>query len=288
MQIFFRSCKSYGKGGIFMAIRTDLALEAKQLWEQSAARTTKLQGVRARTLQVGESELTQVDILDERGQQALGKPIGRYTTLELPRSRCIRASAEALAGEVRHMAGENGCVLVVGLGNAAVTPDALGPLTVRRLFLTRHLREHLPEQFGAFRPVCAVCPGVLATTGIESAELVRGAIAHVKPSCVIVIDALATGSMERLCRTVQLTDTGIVPGSGVGNRRSGFSRQTLGVPVLALGAATVTDASTQSIVTPRDIDEQVRYLAAVLAGAVNLALHPELSYDELMQFVPNC
>ena len=202
---------------------------------------------------------------------------------------------EALAGELRRLTDGPGSVMVVGLGNAAVTPDALGPLAASRLFLTRHLIEHLPEQFGSCRSVCAVCPGVLATTGIESAELVRGAVAHTKPSCVIVIDALATGAAERLCRTVQLTDTGIVPGSGVGNRRSGFSQKTLGVPVLALGAATVTDAAAlcpdadgQMIVTPRDIDEQVRYLASVLAAAINLALHPELSYEELAQFVPNC
>lgn len=278
-----------------MSIRTDLAVEAKQLWERSAEQTTELQGVRARTRRVGESELTQVDILDERGAKALGKPVGRYVTLELPRSREIRKPAEALAQELRKLTGDVGSVLVVGLGNAAVTPDALGPLAVSRLFLTRHLIEHLPEQFGRCRSVCAVCPGVLATTGIESAELVRGAVAHTAPSCVVVIDALATASAERLCRTVQLTDTGIVPGSGVGNRRSGFSRETLGVPVLALGAATVTDAAAlcpdadgRMIVTPRDIDEQVRYLAGVVAAAINLALHRDLSYEDLAQFVPNC
>lgn len=278
-----------------MPIRTDLAIEAKQLWEKSAEKTTKLEGVRARTYHVGDNELTRVEILDERGERALGKPVGRYITLELPRSREIRGPAEALAGELRRLTDGPGSVMVVGLGNAAVTPDALGPLAASRLFLTRHLIEHLPEQFGSCRSVCAVCPGVLATTGIESAELVRGAVAHTKPSCVIVIDALATGAAERLCRTVQLTDTGIVPGSGVGNRRSGFSQKTLGVPVLALGAATVTDAAAlcpdadgQMIVTPRDIDEQVRYLASVLAAAINLALHPELSYEELAQFVPNC
>lgn len=278
-----------------MTIRTDLAVEAKSLWEKSAGQTTKLEGVRARTYSVGGAELTQVDILDARGEKALGKPAGRYVTLELPRGRDVRQPAQTLAGELRKLTGEAGGIMVVGLGNAAVTPDALGPLAVSRLFLTRHLIEHLPEQFGACRPLCAVCPGVLATTGIESAELVRGAVAHTKPACVVVIDALATGAPERLCRTVQLTDTGIVPGSGVGNRRSRFSKETLGVPVLALGAATVTDAAAlcpdadrQMIVTPRDIDEQVRYLAAVLGMAINLAVHRDLSYEELAQFVPNC
>lgn len=278
-----------------MSIRTDLAIEAKQLWENSAENTTRLEGVRARTYRRGGNELTCVDILDARGEKALGKPAGRYLTLELPRGPAIQGPAEALAQELRALLPGQGTVLAVGLGNASVTPDALGPLAAARLLLTRHLIEHLPEQFGSWRPVCAVCPGVLATTGIESAELVRGAVAHTKPSCVIVVDALATASADRLCRTVQLTDTGIVPGSGVGNRRSGFSRQTLGVPVLALGAATVTDAAAlcenadeRMIVTPRDIDEKVRYLAAVLAAAINLALHPALRYEELAQFVPNC
>lgn len=277
-----------------MAVRTDLALEAKTLWEESAGETTKLEGVRARTRQRGGTEITELDILDERGEKALGKPAGRYLTMELPRyDRDIRKPAEVLAQELRDLLRDDkGSVLVVGLGNRAVTPDALGPQTVSRLFLTRHLIENLPAQFGACRCVCALTPGVLATTGIETLEVVRGAIEHVKPTAVLAIDALAAGSMERLCRTVQLTNTGIVPGSGVGNRRAAFDRESLGVPVYSLGVPTVVDATdgqaeAQLIVTPRDIDAQIRFFSGVLAGGVNLALHPDFDYEDFAQFVPN-
>ena len=270
-----------------MAIRTDLALEAKELWEKSAQKTTQLDGVKA----IERGAVTQVDILDDRGAQALGKPIGRYLTMELPHyDRDARKPAQELAAELRELMclGDEESVLVVGLGNAAITPDALGPQTLSKLFLTRHLISHLPEQFGSCRCVSAVAPGVLATTGVESLELVRGAVAHVKPSCVLCIDALAAGSVERLCSTVQCTDVGIAPGSGVGNCRASFCKDSLGVPVYAVGVPTVMDASADAplFVTPRDIDAQIRYLSAVLSGAINLALHPNFDYEDFVQFVP--
>ena len=261
-----------------MGIRTDLAMEAKALWEKSAGKTTKLAGVRARERERDGFAVTDVHILDRRGEAALGKPAGRYVTLELPPlARDVRPAAEALAA---------------GLGNEAVTPDALGPLCLRGLFLTRHLIRHLPEQFGGVRPVSAVAPGVLATTGMESLELVRGAVRHVRPACVLAVDALAAAAPERLCRTFQLSDAGIVPGSGVGNARAALQKRTLGVPVFCLGVPTVLDAGTLGgprgmIVTPRDIDAQVRFLGRVAADAVNLALHPEISYDDFAQFIPN-
>ena len=285
------------KEAVFTAIRTDLALEAKALWEKSAGETTELSGVRARERESEGLSVTQVDILDEQGQAALGKPIGRYVTVELPRFDRDRARpARVLAQELRALLhGEDEkSVLVVGLGNRAVTPDALGPRTTDGLFLTRHLIANLPAQFGDCREVSAVAPGVLATTGVETLELVRGAVSHVRPAVVIAIDALAAGSMERLCRTVQLSDTGIVPGSGVGNRRAGFSEETLGVPVLSVGVPTVVDASAlcesaeeRMIVTPRDIDAQVAWLGSLLADALNAALHPRFTHEEIAQFVQN-
>ena len=268
-----------------MAIRTDLALEAKQLWEKSAEKTTQLRGVRA----TERGDVTQVDILDAEGSAALGKPIGTYLTLELPRhDRDARGPAEHLASELQSLMklSERDSVLVVGLGNRGITPDALGPQTLSRLFLTRHLIANLPKQFGACRAVSGVAPGVLATTGIESLELVKGAVAHVKPSCVLCIDALAAGSVERLCNTVQCCNAGIAPGSGVGNSRAAFDRKSLGVPVYAVGVPTVVDGEAHMILTPRDIDEQIRYLSAVLAGGINLALHPEFDYEDFVQFVP--
>ncbi len=268
-------------------IRTDLALEAKELWEQDPAKTTQLQGVRARE----EGNVTFVEILDKEGSEALGKPIGTYLTLDLPAyDRDPRGPAEELAGELGAMMSleEGQSVMIVGLGNEAVTPDALGPRTADRIFLTRHLIQALPKQFGSCRSVSVIRPGVLATTGVESLELVRGAVDHVKPHCILCIDALAAGRVDRLCRTIQCTTSGIAPGSGVGNCRAPFSRETLGVPVYAVGVPTVVDAGEGSpmIVTPRDIDEQIRYLAAVLSGGINMVLHPEFSYEDFVQFVP--
>lgn len=268
-----------------MAIRTDLAAEAKALWEKKASQTTKLEGVRAQE----HDAVTLVEILDERGQKALGKPIGRYLTLELEKYNAdVRATAEKLARQIENMIElkKERSVLVIGLGNRAVTPDALGPQTVDKLFLTRHLIENLPQQFGACRPVSAINPGVLATTGIETLETVKGVVEHVKPDCVIAVDALAAGSVERLCATVQISDSGIAPGSGVGNRRAAFDKKSLGVPVYALGVPTVVDAQDDShmIVTPRDIDAKIQFLSAVLAGGLNLALHSEFDYDDFAQF----
>ena len=295
------------KGAVFTAIRTDLALEAKALWEKSAGETTELSGVKARVRDAEGLSVTQVDILDEQGQAVLGKPIGCYVTVELPRfDRDRTRPARVLAQELRKLLhGENEkSVLVIGLGNRAVTPDALGPRTTDGLFLTRHLIANLPAQFGDCREVSAVAPGVLATTGVETLELVRGAVGHVKPEIVIAVDALAAGSMERLCRTVQLSDTGIVPGSGVGNRRAGFSEETLGVPVLSVGVPTVVDAGTivsdaleklvqesgegvenlktdclhtmtelnNMYVTGKDIDEVIKRLSFTISEALNIAL----------------
>ena len=192
---------------------------------------------------------------------------------------------------------ENDSVLVVGLGNDAVTPDAVGPKSVEGVFVTRHLIEHLPEQFGSWRCVSAVIPGVLATTGVESLEIVRGVAEKVRPRCIIAIDALAAGAPERLCRTVQMSDSGIVPGSGVGNSRAAFNKKTLGVPVCCIGVPTVLDAATlggnsgaeteRMIVTPRDIDARISFLGALISAGVNLALHPMVSYEEFAQFMPN-
>ena len=268
-------------------VRTDLALEAKELWEKEAEETTQLQGVIARQ----KGAVTCVEIVNKEGAKALGKPIGTYVTLDLP---SYDRDPERPARELGNMLGEmmgltkKHRVMVVGLGNEAITPDALGPRTAARVFPTRHLIHELPKTFGSFRSVSVVIPGVLATTGIETLELVRGAVKAVKPHCVICIDALAAGNVSRLCNTVQFCNSGIAPGSGVGNCRKAFSEESLGVPVYGIGVPTVVDAGEGSpmIVTPRDIDEQIRYLSRVLAGGINGALHPEMSYEDFIQFVP--
>lgn len=279
--------------------RTDLALEAKELWRESTEKTTKLQGVKATKRRQEGYEVTLVEIFNDAGAQALGKPQGTYCTVDLTSywhrkadffQRAVRVIAENLAPMLPHQ----GAVLVVGLGNRAMTPDAVGPLSVEHLLITRHLTDQSPRQFSAFRPVAGVCPGVLGTTGMESGELIRGVVAQTAPAAVVVIDALAARRMERLCATVQIANTGLIPGSGVGNHRAALNQETLGVPVIALGIPTVVDSVTlcldtleaagfdhphlenvpHMMVTPQDIDAQVRDLSKVLGYAVTYAMQP--------------
>ena len=287
--------------------RTDLALEAKELWEESAQQTARLEGVAAFT-ETREGFLTEtVEILDERGEKALGKPVGRYVTLTMDglarrEEGAFPRAARAVGGELaRLMDGVpgRGLVLVVGLGNRAITPDAIGPKVHEHTLVTRHLVEQIPEHFGAFRPVASLSAGVLGATGMESGELVQAVCRRLKPACVVAVDALASRSLKRLCRTVQLSDTGIAPGSGVGNHRWALDRASLGVPVLAVGVPTVVDASTLAadllgqeelpplgegrdlLVTPKDIDSQVDDLAKVIGYGISLALQPGLDIADL-------
>ena len=158
-----------------------------------------------------------------------------------------------------YIAAPSGPVLAAGLGNRAMTCDAVGPASIDNLLVTRHMIRAMPRQFADFRPVAAVCPGVLARTGLEALELVRGAVERVRPAAVIAVDALAARDSARLCATVQLSDTGLVPGSGVGNRRSALDRGTLGVPVIAVGIPTVVDADLIAVVEHGRITEQGGY-----------------------------
>ena len=271
-----------------MAVRTDLAMEAESLWRENAGETTVLPGVRARQWQEQEIEFYQVEILDERGEKALGKPKGTYLTLtakELDRhwEQCSPALGKAIVELLHLQPGER--ALVVGLGNRAVTPDGIGPMTAERIFVTGHLPGQLPALFSEIRRVYALTPGVLGSTGLESADIVQAVVRREKPDKVIVVDALAAASRERLCRAVQVTDAGIVPGSGVGNARAAFSKESLGVPVCALGVPTVLDAGEGEplMVTPRDIDERVRRFSGLLAAAINRALFPDWSDEEIAQ-----
>ena len=281
--------------------RTDLALEARELWQESAQRTTRLSGVKATKTKREGYPITRVDILDERGEEALGKPQGSYLTIDLTaywkrKEDYFERAVRAVGSHLKDLSLPDGPALVVGLGNRAMTPDAVGPLTLESVLVTRHLLAAMPRQFAGFRPVAAFGTGVLGSTGVESAEAVRGLVEEVHPAFVIAVDALASRRTGRVCATVQLSDTGIVPGSGVGNHRSALNRETLGVPVYALGVPTVVDAVTlaadlleeagedsldeerlrgereQFMVTPRDIDQQVRELSKVLGYSINWAL----------------
>ena len=296
--------------------RTDLALEAKELWTESAEKETKLEGVRARDSLREGYQVTTVDILDEQGASSLGKPVGSYVTVQLEAlarreedafGRAARAIAAELNGLLKLP--EEATCLVVGLGNRAITPDAIGPGVADHTMVTRHLVEQAPEHFGSFRPVAALAAGVLGTTGVESGELVKAVAEKIRPGCIIAVDALASRSMDRVCTTVQLANTGIVPGSGVGNHRAALNRETLGVPVIAVGVPTVVDAGTLAadilaeagqegldpealagageglMVTPRDIDQRVADLVKVIGYGINLALQPGLTIEDVDLFL---
>ncbi len=281
-----------------MAVRTDLAVEEHALWERSAGAQTALAGVQASRREVRGVGVHTVKILDKEGARQLHKPIGTYLTLETDPLR--RREPSGFARTVRVMAAELGNfldhekhTLVVGLGNAAVTPDAVGPLALRSLIVTRHLS--VLTQHGGFCSVSAFEPGVLGTTGMESAETVRAVADCTQPEQIVVIDALAAADPARICASIQLTDTGIVPGSGVGNSRAAFNRETLGAPVLAIGVPTVVDAQTLLpegqtcepglIVTPRDIDARVRETAQAIGYALDLALHRGLRLEDVPCFL---
>ena len=295
--------------------RTDLALEAREIWQSGAKQADRLRGVTSEQTEQEGYPVTTVRITDEEGQQALGKPIGTYITLEMPGLKrreedAFPRAVRALAAELRTLLpGDTGSVLVVGLGNRAITPDNIGPTAVGHTLVTRHLVAQIPEHFGHFRPVAALAAGVLAGTGMESSELVHAVVEQTWPSCVIVIDALASRSLSRVCSTIQLADSGISPGSGVGNHRSALDRETLGVPVIALGVPTVVDvatlcadilaeagqselepealqsAATQLMVTPRDIDQSAADLAKVIGFGVNLALQDGLTLEDIELFL---
>ncbi len=284
--------------------RTDLALE-----ERESRGSADLEGVRFLERDISGYRVSEVIIENEIGSQALCKPAGRYITIELDRlirreDSAFEDGARALASLLSDLLPENGPVLIAGLGNPAITPDAVGHIAAKNALVTLHLIDAPGGVFSDLRSVACVEPGVLGTTGIESVEVVRAVAEKIRPAAVIAVDALASRRAERLCRTVQITDTGIVPGSGVGNARKELSANTLGVPVIAVGVPTVVDAATLAaslaedcgarldedrlrsaggglIVTPRDIDSKVADISKLVGYGIDLALQPSLSVSDL-------
>lgn len=233
------------------SIRTDLAMEAREMLKENAEKKEEIDGIEVETTEKDHITVTKVMVKNQLGQEALGKPVGTYVTIESPQIKYsideYEETCRLLAEEIRQMAHitEDSTVLVVGLGNDAVTPDALGPKVVSQLMVTRHIKEHMPQYVEeGIRSVCAVAPGVLGTTGIETVEIVEGVVECVKPDCVIAVDALASRSIDRISTTIQVADTGISPGAGIGNNRKGLNEETLGVKVIAIGVPTVVDAAT--------------------------------------------
>ena len=271
--------------------RTDLALESvEELGGKGAL--SQLEGVSVAEFTRCGYGVTHVRVEDAAAAQRLGKPVGRYITVDLrPYFRreesFFSRAASCVAAELTGLLagrGEDWPVLVAGLGNRRMTADAVGPLALESLLVTRHMVHALPRQFCGFTPVAALAPGVLAQTGMETAELLRGAVDVTGARTVVVIDALSARSRQRLCATVQLGDTGLIPGSGVGNHRRAINRETLGVPVVAVGVPTVTAAEGPEgalFLTPRDIDEKVGELGRVIGYAVTLALQEGLSVADI-------
>lgn len=234
--------------------RTDLADERRDLYKKANRIENEVEGIEATEEQITDKiKVTRVKITNEQGEQAIGKKQGNYITIDIQKMNIITEeealkASETLANELRKLV-ENKIqskedVLIVGLGNEEVTPDALGPNVVKDIEVTRHIINYLPQYIDEnARPVSAIAPGVLGTTGIETLEVIKGVVDNIKPKLLIVIDALASRSMERISSTIQLSDTGIVPGAGVGNTRAEISKATLGIPVIAIGIPTVVETA---------------------------------------------
>ncbi len=289
-----------------MQIRTDLALEAAEK-APDMPRLTE-QDVEKTQLMEGEATITRIHIHSGAGSEALGRAPGRYITVEVPplsdNDDKLVEYARLIGRELAALLPERGTVLVTGLGNESITPDALGPRASRMVLATRHIQGEFARSSGLddLRATAVLAPGVLGQTGVESGEIVGGLCEVVHPAAVIAIDALASRSVARLGCTVQLCDTGIAPGSGVGNNRKELTEQLLGIPVIGLGVPTVVDARTlaaeltgredaaeqvaprgaQMMVTPREIDLIISRASRLVAMAVNAALQPDYSPLELI------
>lgn len=291
-----------------MAFRTDLAVEAVTISQKAADK----QQIRQSQHTIEGFEITETEIISEAAAKELGKPCGRYQTFALQAllrreenafPRACHALSMILQDLLPESIADSDAVLIVGLGNRMITPDSLGPEAVRYVIATRHLREQAPDLFSEWRPVSAFAPGVLGQTGIESSEVISGLLRQIQPSAVFAIDALAAGQISRLLRTIQLSDTGIIPGSGIGNSRSALNRETLGVPVIAIGVPTVIDGSTLHhticqqlegrscetlqelerplMLTSQNIDREISDIARLIGYAVNMALHPGLTVEDI-------
>lgn len=275
--------------------RTDLALESMENLKKEK-NFSSLNGVEMKKSQRQGFTITAIHITDPESGKTLGKPPGHYATIDLrPYFRreegFFRRACECIAHEVAALLPSDlrRGVLVAGLGNRCLTADAIGPLALENLLVTRHMVERLPRQFRDFTPVAALPTGVLAATGMETMELLQGTVSSVQPAAVIAIDALAACERTRLCATVQLGDTGLVPGSGVGNHRRAVNAETLGVPVIALGVPTVIEAANLGaqkreealFLTPRDIDGKVRELSRLIGYGISLALQTGLTVEDI-------
>ncbi len=304
-------------------IRTDLAIEAHEMCSKKKAVETEVRGVSVREEKRDGVFVTVIDINNKQGEKEMGKPMGKYITIEAPKIKFsdeeLENAANVIAEQIRKICHitEKTKTLVVGLGNDMITPDALGPKVVSQLMVTNHIKTYLKDMLDeSYSSVCAIVPGVLGTTGIETTDIIKGVADKIKPEIVICVDALATRSVNRISTTVQISDTGISPGSGVENKREEISEKSIGAKVISIGVPTVVDAATiasdsidavietneelkilccgnerrniikkallgsekNMMVTPKDIDLVIRRAAKVVADGINLALHNSATF----------
>ncbi|MBR4723182.1 MAG: GPR endopeptidase, partial [Clostridia bacterium] len=284
-----------------------------------------LEGIDVEEYKEGEVFVTKITVNNEKGSDILGKPKGTYITLEIPNLKysdeAYKSACKQIAVELGKLAkvDNNTKTLVAGLGNKYITPDALGPKAVSYLVVTNHIKQGNDFLGDSFSRVCAVVPGVLGTTGIETTDIIKGVADKIKPDLIIAVDALASRSMDRISNTVQISDTGISPGSGVENKREGINEEALGVKVIAIGVPTVVDAATVAsdsidavlagqnggsdkisrekiytalaknvgnmMVTPKDIDSVIEKASKTVANGINLALHKNLTLEEIESYI---
>lgn len=234
--------------------RTDLASERRDIYNKANKLENDIDGIESEKEEINENlKIERVKITNENGEKAIGKPIGNYITIDVKNLKIaqddeIEKASEVLSNELKRIidlhVDKKEEVLVVGLGNIYVTPDSLGPKVINEIEVTRHIIKYLPQYVEeGTREISAVSPGVLGTTGIETVEILKGIVDNVKPKLLIVIDALASRSIERISSTIQISDTGIVPGAGVGNTRKELSQKTLNIPVIALGVPMVVETA---------------------------------------------
>lgn len=283
-----------------MDFRTDLAIERQEGLPQGQ------EGIVSEQYRRGNARITRIKVVSAEGERALKKPKGTYSTIEVPSfskdANVVSEHRDAICEELRSLLPKDGAVLVCGIGNTEITPDALGPKVAAAILATRHISGEVARSVGleGLRPVAALAPGVLGQTGIEVGEILRGVIDRVRPSAVIAVDALASRRLGRLGCTVQMADSGITPGSGVGNARVELSYKTLGIPVVSIGVPTVVDAGTlvrdltesdpadvakhasQMVVTPREIDLLIERAARLIAHAINCALQPQMAPEDIL------
>ena len=292
-----------------MDFRTDMAIERRDLYKNANKIEDEINGVECNKEIIDDIIITRVEITNEEGERALQRKKGNYITIDTKKIDNIKEEKSEqiinlFSNELRKIidkhAKKNDEILIVGLGNLYSTPDSLGAKVVENTEITRHIKIYLPNAIDKnIRSVSAITPGVLGTTGIETVEIVKGIVSNIKPKLILAIDSLCSKNIERINKSIQISDTGIVPGGGVGNRQEELSKETLGIPVIAIGIPTVLDAATividtldvcnitieeneivnkmklnnfNFIVTPKEIDSLIDSMSNIVSEGINISL----------------